>query len=85
MVGVLDDGGFGLDGTVGGAGGSCGGSGGLLYGKLGGDSSGGFGRGRRRGGVGGIDMSGSEKSSGQSILVMSLQSKSSNGRSSSSS
>ena len=46
MVGVLDDGGFGLDGTVGGAGGSCGGSGGLLYGKLGGDSSGGFGRGR---------------------------------------
>ena len=48
VVGVLDDGGLGLDGTFGGAGGSCGGSGGLLYGKLGGDSSGGFGRGRRR-------------------------------------
>ena len=39
---MLDDGGLGLDGTVGGAGGSCGGSGGLLYGKLGGDSSGGL-------------------------------------------
>ena len=86
VVGVLDDGGLGLDGTVGGAGGSCGGSGGLLYGKLGGASSGGFGRGRRRRGVGGIGMSGSEKSSGQSILVISLQSsRSSSGRCSNSS
>ena len=82
VVGVLDDGGLGLNGTVGGAGGSCGGSGGLLYGKLGGDSSGGFGRGRGCRGDGGIDMSGSEKSSGQSIFVISLQSKSSNGKSS---
>ena len=36
-------------------------------------------------GEGGIDMSGSEKSSGQSMLVISLQSKSSNGKSSRSS
>ena len=82
-VGVLVDGGLGLDGTVGGAGGSCGGSGGLLYGKLGGDSSGGFGAGRGCCGEGGIDMSGSEKSSGQSIFVVSLQSDSSSDKSSS--
>ena len=85
VVGPVFPDGLGLDGTVDGAGGSCGGSGGLLYGKLGGASSGGFGRGRGCRGEGGIDMSGSEKSSGQSILVMSLQSKSSNDRSSSAS
>ena len=85
MVGMLDDGGLGLDGTIGGAGGSCGGSGGLLYGSTGGGSSGGFGEGRGCFNMSGSVMSGSEKSSGQSILVISLQSKSSNARSSSAS
>ena len=74
VVGVPDDGGLGLDGTNDGAGGSCGGSGGLLYGSTGGGSSGGFGEGRGCFSMSGIVMSGSEKSSGQSILVMSLQS-----------
>ena len=74
VVGVLDDGGLGLDGTNDGAGGSCGGSGGLLYGSTGGGSSGGFGEGRGCFSMSGIVMSGSKKSSGQSILVMSLQS-----------
>ena len=66
--------GLGRVGAVGGAGGSCGGSGGLLNGSAGGGSSGGFGVGRGCWSVSGIVMSGSEKSSGQSILVMSLQS-----------
>ena len=66
--------GLGLVDVVGGAGGSCGGSGGLLNGSVGGGSSGGFGVGRGCWSVSGIVMSGSEKSSGQSILVISLQS-----------
>ena len=86
VVGVLDDGGLGLDGTNDGAGGSCGGSGGLLYGSTGGGSSGGFGEGRGCFNMSGIVMSGSESSSGQSMLVISLQSsRSSSGRCSNSS